>query len=323
MNKSSSRHTHQQIGYNSVMMKRTSALFRAMRPNQWLKNLVVYIPIVFNGELFNLQAFMLSTLTFAVFCLMSSASYLLNDIVDLPYDRQHPVKKFRPIASGELPVADASFALFLLVLTSITVALSIRISLGIVITLFFLVHVAYTFYIKRYILFDIFTIAFSFMLRLLGGEIITGYHVPVWLWLTTFFFALFIASVKRHSEFVNQGTKTRAVLSQYSNELLLFLVTSFSVLSIVSYSMYAFVERLPHIRTSLSLYLEPILRSPDTRKWFMVTIPFVVFGIARYAQLLYAQRKGEEPEHLVTHDRVLLGTIFLWGMVLVILIYVI
>lgn len=304
-------------------MRRVTALFRAMRPNQWIKNLVVFVPIIFNGELFNPSAFILSFITFVIFCMMSSASYLLNDIIDLPFDRQHPIKKMRPIASGELPIADATFALFILVLVSITLALSLRISLGIVVTLFFLTHVLYTFYLKQYTLFDIFTIAVSFMLRLLGGEIISGYHVPIWLWLTTFFFALFIASVKRHSEFVNQGTKTRAVLAKYSNELLLFLVTSFSVLSIVSYSMYTFVERIPHINTQLSTFLAPLLRSPDNRKWFMLTIPFVVFGIARYAQLLYAKRQGEEPEKLVTHDRVLLTTIFLWGLTLVILIYVI
>ncbi len=299
------------------------ALFQALRPNQWVKNLVVYVAILFTGKLFDPQLFLYSTGAFLIFCAISSASYLLNDIVDLPLDRKHPRKRFRSLASGAIGIQDASFMLFILLLGSITSALSIRIALGIVVTIFFLIHVAYTFVLKRYMLFDIFAISISFMLRLFGGELISGYHVPVWLWLTTFFFSLFIASVKRHSEFVNQGNIAREVLGKYTNELLQFLVNAFAVLSIISYAFYSFVEKPPHIRTSLTSIVEPVLRSPDTRKWFMLTIPFVVFGIARYAQLLYAQRQGEEPERLATHDRILVTTIVLWAIVLITLIYVI
>lgn len=304
-------------------VNRMSALFRALRPNQWVKNLVVYVAIVFNGKLFDPEMFMLSTVAFVIFCAISSASYLLNDIVDLPLDRKHPRKRFRPLASGLIGIQDASFMLFVLLLGSITAALSIRVALGILVTAFFLLHALYTFVLKRYMLFDVFAISISFMLRLFGGELITGYHVPAWLWLTTFFFSLFIASVKRHSELVNQGDKAREVLSKYTNELLQFLVNAFAVLSIISYAFYSFVEKPPHIRTSLTSILEPVLRSPDTRKWFMLTIPFVVFGIARYAQLLYAQKQGEEPERLATHDRILVTTIVLWAFILVILIYAI
>jgi len=298
-------------------------LFKAMRPNQWVKNFVVYVAILFNGQLFNGPLFLTSTYAFLIFCAISSASYLLNDIIDLPYDKLHPVKKKRPLASGKVSLADASFAMFLLVLIALTGSLTLRIAFGSIIFIFFLIHVLYSTVLKRQILFDIFAISFSFMLRLFGGELITGYHVPIWLWLTTFFFSLFIASVKRHSEYINQGSKTRPVLTKYTNELLMFLVNAFAVLSIFSYSFYAFVEKPPHIRTKLSYILEPIFRSADTRKWFMLTVPFVVFGVARYAQLLYEQRQGEAPEKLVTQDKTLIVTILLWALVLVSLIYVI
>lgn len=298
-------------------------VFKSMRPNQWVKNFVVYIAILFNGQLFNDDLFLKSTYAFILFCIISSASYLLNDIIDLPYDRLHPVKRKRPLASGKITLADASFTMFLLALIALTGGLSLRIAFGIIIFVFFIIHVLYSTILKRHILFDIFAISASFMLRLFGGELITGYHVPVWLWLTTFFFSLFIASVKRHSEFINQGGKTRPVLTRYTNELLMFLVNAFAVLSIFSYSFYAFVERPPHIRTKLSYVLEPIFRSADTRKWFMLTVPFVVFGIARYAQLLYEHRQGEAPEKLVTQDKTLIVTIMLWALVLISLIYII
>ncbi len=297
-------------------------IFRAMRPNQWIKNLVVYTAIVFNGQLFDSTLFSYSTYAFIIFCATSSASYIFNDLVDAPLDRKHPQKRHRPIPSGQLSIADATFVMFLLVIFSIIAALFLRIGLAILVLLFFILHVAYSLYLKKQILFDIFAISGSFMIRLFAGEMITGYHVPIWLWLTVFFFSLFIASVKRHSEFINQGTRTRPVLKLYTQELFAFLVNSFAVMTIFAYSFYTFLEKPPHIRTTLSELIEPIFRAAETRKWFMLTIPLVVFGITRYAQLLYEQQQGEQPEKIISKDLVLIGTIFLWGLILVSLIYI-
>jgi len=160
------------------------------------------------------------------------------------------------------------------------------------------------------------------MIRLFAGEILTGYHVPVWLWLTVFFFSLFIASVKRHSEFINQGASTRDVLKSYTTQMLQFLVTTFAAMTIIAYSLYSFVEEPPHIRTKLSILIEPFFKSAETRKWFLLTIPFAVFAIIRYAQLLYEYREGEAPEKIITRDRILIITLGLWGLILIGLIYV-
>ena len=305
-----------------MMFTRAYFLFKAARPTQWLKNVVVYTAILFNGKLFEPELFINYTIAFVLFCTISSASYIFNDIVDAPYDRKHPIKKNRPIASGELPIADATFTLFILVILAITVGLYVRISLGILIFVFFSLHVAYTLYLKKQTLLDIFSISASFMIRLFAGEFITGFHVPIWLWLTVFFFSLFIASVKRHSEYINEGTNTRPVLKDYTEQLLFFLVNAFSVMTVFSYSFYTFLEKPPHIRTSMSEFFSPLFRTDEPRKWFMLTIPFVVFGIARYAQLLYEHREGEAPEKVITRDKVLIATVLLWGLSLLSLIYV-
>lgn len=297
-------------------------LFKAARPTQWLKNSVVYIAILFNGKLFDPQLFWYSTYTFLVFCAISSASYLFNDIVDAPLDRKHPAKRFRPIASGKLALPDATFALFLLIITTITASLFLRVSLAILVIAFFLLHVLYSLYLKKQVLFDIFAISASFMIRLFAGELITGYHVPIWMWLTVFFFSLFIASVKRHSELINQGLKTRDVLKDYTSQMLQFLVTTFAAMTIIAYALYSFVEEPPHIRTKLSVLIEPFLRSAETRKWFMLTVPFAVFAIMRYAQLLYEHREGEAPEKIITKDKILIATLGLWGLILITLIYI-
>ncbi|MFA6005774.1 MAG: UbiA prenyltransferase family protein, partial [Patescibacteria group bacterium] len=297
-------------------------IVRAGRPNQWIKNLIVYTAILFNAKLFELPLLVNSTFAFIILCMISSASYMINDIIDAPLDRLHPTKKNRPIASGKVSMQDATFVLFLLIILALTSALFLRIGLAIIIIIFFGLHVTYSLYLKKHILFDLFGISLSFMLRLFAGEVVTGYHVPIWLWLTTFFFALFIASVKRHSEFINQGTKTRPALKNYSEQLFLFLVNSFSVLAIVSYSMYAFVEKPPHIGSKLSGMFQSILRTEEPRKWFTLTVPLVVFGVSRYAQLLYEKRQGEQPERIITRDFVLMATILVWGILLVGLIYI-
>lgn len=303
--------------------KRLYYIFKACRPNQWLKNLIIFTSLIFNGELFNPGLFVNTVYAFAIFCLISSASYILNDLVDLPFDQKHPQKKMRPLASGKLSIQDATFALLILVILSISLGLSIRVSFGLLVFVFFILHVAYSLVFKKHMLFDIFMIALSFMVRLFAGEMITGLHVPIWLMLTTFYFSLFIASVKRHSEFINQGIKTRQVLKNYTNEMLSFLVNSFAVMSIFAYSFYAFLERPPHIKTKLTELIQPLSGQTDEpRKWFMLTIPLVVFGVARYAQLLYERREGEQPEKVITKDRVLIGIILFWGIAMVSLIYV-
>jgi 4-hydroxybenzoate polyprenyltransferase len=305
-----------------VNVEKVKNIIIAGRPNQWVKNLIIFTPLLFSGKLFTLGSLIPTIIGFGIFCLLSSTSYILNDIIDYPYDKKHPAKRKRPIAAGTLSIPDATFVVFVLSLTSLTLALWFSIPFFFVAFVFLVLHFFYSLYFKTKPILDIFAISFSFMLRAFAGQVITGYHIQIWLILTIFFISLFIAAVKRHAEFVNQGEKTRSALHNYRESLLLFLSSTFATLTITTYSLYTFLERPPIIKTPLSEAVASLLPDFEARKWFMVTIPLVVYGIARYGQLLYTRDQGEAPEKIITQDKPLLTTMFLWGIIVVSLIYI-
>lgn len=305
-----------------MAISKLRAIVVAARPNQWVKNMVVFTSIVFSGNLFSYDLFLLSLFGFVIFCLLSSTSYILNDVIDYPYDRKHPQKKLRPVASGELSIPDATFAVFVLSLIALIASLFFSIPFFIVALVFLLLHFFYSLYFKRYPVLDVFTISFSFMLRTFAGQVLTGYHIQIWLILTIFFISLFIATVKRHSELVIHGRETRLALYHYKEHLLNFLTTTFATLTITTYSLFTFLEDPPLAKTQLSQFFKDLYPNVQLRKWFMITIPLVVYGIARYAQLLYEKEQGEAPEKIITQDRPLIFTILAWGLIVISLIYI-
>ncbi|OGK13910.1 hypothetical protein A3A93_06030 [Candidatus Roizmanbacteria bacterium RIFCSPLOWO2_01_FULL_38_12] len=329
------------------MKKKLLVYARALRVNQWIKNLIVFAPILFTGKLFDPRLFTQSTYAFLIFCLLSSTSYILNDIIDYNYDKKHPMKKYRPIASGAITIPQATFIVFILTVISLLISLSFSISFFFLAVIFLLLHFFYSLYLKRYPVVDIFTISLSFVLRTWGGVVATGYHVPIWLIMTIFFISLFMATIKRHAELVTQGEGTRISLYRYKNHLLYFMATTFASLTIVSYAMYTYTLYIDPSQQTIfrdnsvcdRLYMsaedvdeceeQDIIRiipelfpNLEARKLMMITIPFVVYGIARYAQLLYEREEGERPEKIITTDKPLLATIFLWTTAIVLLIYI-
>ncbi len=305
-------------------MKRTKLLLylKALRVNQWIKNLAVFIAALFSGNLFVGEVLYQSFYAFIVFCLLSSVSYVLNDIIDFPYDKKHPFKKNRPIASGQITIGEATFIVFILSLFTLIIALFFSIKLFLLSFAFLLLHLFYSLYLKRFPVFDIFAISFSFMLRTFAGEVATGYHISIWLLLSVFFGSLFIATVKRHAELLKHGAETRSSLSFYKEHLLDFLTNTFATTTIIAYASYSYFERLPSISTPLTQNFSQLFPGFEARKWLMITIPFIVYGIARYAQLLYEKDEGERPETIILKDKPLVTTVFLWGLSVVLLIYV-
>lgn len=303
--------------------QRILTLGRAMRVNQWIKNLVVFIAIIFSGKLFDGNLLLITLYAFFVFCALSSTSYLLNDIIDYPYDRKHPVKKNRPIASGEIKIPEATFLVFIMTLASLIVSLFFSIGFFFLALTFILLHFLYSLYLKKHAVVDIFTISLSFMIRTFAGEVVTGYHIPIWLLLTIFFVSLFMATVKRHAELVSQGRETRESMIFYKEHLLDFLTNAFATATIMSYAFYTYFEKPPEANTVISDAFKIIFPDFEARKWMMITIPLVVYGIARYAQLLYEKTEGERPEKIITTDKPLITTIFLWGLTIVAMIYLI
>jgi len=283
--------------------------FYALRINQWVKNFVIFTAIIFSGKLFNPDLLLKSFNAFFIFCLLSSTSYVLNDIIDYPYDRKHPIKKFRPIASGDLSMPEATFIVFVLSLVSLILALFFSLPFFFLSLFFILLHFFYSFILKKQPVIDIFTISFSFMIRTFAGEVATGFHIPIWLLLTIFFGSLFMASVKRHAELVAHGIKARLSLYRYKEHFLDFLTYTFGTATIIAYSTYAYVEKPPQAETEFSKFFNHIFPGFEARKWLMITIPLVVYGVARYAQLLYEKAEGESPERTITTDVPLIVTI--------------
>lgn len=302
-------------------VKRLRIYARAFRLNQWIKNLVVFTAIIFSGKLFEPQLFLNTLYAFAVFCLLSSTSYVLNDVIDYHYDRKHPFKKFRPIASGEISIAQATFLVFTLTFISLVISLFFSVPFFLLSLFYILLHFFYSLYLKKHPVIDIFTISFSFMIRTFAGEVVTGFHIPSWLLLTIFFISLFMATVKRHAELKVQGQGTRESLYQYKAHFLDFLTYTFASATFIAYATYTYVEKPPQVFGPFSEHIHRLAPSFEAKRWMMVTVPLVVYGIARYAQLLYEREEGERPEKIITTDVPLMVTIFLWGTVVVGLIY--
>lgn len=297
------------------------ALIYAIRPHQWVKNLSLFAAIIFTGQLFNPSLFILTTLGFIVFCMLSSASYLLNDIIDAPLDRLHPDKKHRPVASGQLSVSFAFEAMALFILVSLIFAFILSTSFFITAVSFLALHIAYSTFLKKHALLDILSISVSFILRVLAGEVLTGFHISVWLLMTVIFLSLYIATSKRKSELELSGVSTRPSLRHYRERLLDFYGSTFANATLITYSLFAYLDN-PPIFANIGGILKEVDPTLLGRKWMMISVPFVIVGIMRYAQLIYERQAGEKPERLLTSDLPLIISILGWGLTVIFIIYV-
>lgn len=303
-------------------MPKIPPTFVALRPNQWVKNFIVFASIIFTGKLFEPHYLLLTIAGFLIFCAISSASYVLNDLIDLQHDRMHPEKKNRPLASGEVTPGRAMETSFLLLFFGLIAALLLSPIFFLVAATFSLLHILYSTYLKKFAVLDILAIAFSFILRAFAGEILTGYHLPFWLFMTILFVALFIASTKRHSELLRQGTTTRPSLFQYKEHLLDFYTSMFGSTAIIAYALFTFMEGPPQFTTPTRSFLSNFIPPALDRKWLIITIPFVIYGLMRYAQLAYEGKQGERPEKIITSDIPLIVSILCWGIAIIIILYV-
>ncbi len=292
-----------------------------VRSYQWVKNFVVFAAIVFSGKLFDADLFFRSLFAFFIFCLVSSVSYIINDVIDAPADRRHPHKKNRPIAAGLISEKQALLIALTMALTALVAAYIFQ-PLFFWLTLGFLaLQVAYSTILKSYAVIDIFAISVSFMIRALAGLVVTGYHIPVWLFLTIFFVSLFIAAIKRNAELSLSGSDARHTLAKYNQNFLNFLIYTFSTAAIIAYSMYSYIEQPPQVETALSKILAELLPGIEGRKLMTATIPLVVYAIARYGQLFYTRVEGERPEKLLVTDWPLMLAVGLWGFLVIAFIY--
>jgi 4-hydroxybenzoate polyprenyltransferase len=274
------------------------ALIKAIRLKQTPKNLFVFAAIVFAGKLTDLHRLERVVLTFFLFCAACSSIYLLNDILDVEQDRQHPKKRHRPIASGALPIPIACVASALLGIGSVTASAALSPLLGVTISIYLALQIAYCVSLKHVVLLDVFSIAFGFVLRAVGGGVVVQLHISHWLLLCTLMLALFMGFGKRRQELVLLGThagRHRAILDEYSLPFLDQLINIVTGVTIVCYSVYS-VE-------SETAILHPHL-------W--LTVPFVMYSVCRYLYLVFQKGWGGAPEEVLAKDRSLQMAMVLW-----------
>ncbi len=305
-------------------MDKLKLIFKATRVTQWIKNVVLFAPIVFSGLLFLPGYFITVVWAAFLFCLLSSSIYIFNDIVDAPKDRLHPFKKKRPIASGELPLPIAVFMFMTLLLVSLW--------LGAITSSFFFVtqlgylglNILYTIWWKTIPIVDVFVIAAGFVLRVYAGSFVVNAHMDVWFLLTVISASLFLAVGKRRSEMTlmaGHGGNSRTALVHYTPALLDAYTSMFANTTWLTYALFTFLHPPFQADGKILKLLSLLPRTLVAEKWLMATVPIVIFGIMRYMQLIYEKNEGESPHKVLMGDKTLLGTVVLWGLMVLLMIY--
>lgn len=279
---------------------RLPALIRAMRPLQWTKSSLVFAPLLFDRKVFELGSFARCVAAAAIFCVISGAIYLLNDVRDIEADRLHPRKRFRPIAAGEISERTATSAAIGFFAIGLIGALAIRPPFTLVIVGYIVLMVAYNNWLKELVILDVFAIATGFVLRAAGGAVAIAVPISPWLYVCTMLGALFIGFGKRRNELDTLdglATKHRSSLSLYSLQLLDQIIAIISSAILMAYSLYTFdASNVPNNHA------------------MMLTIPFVMYALFRYLYLIYQKKQGGSPEVLLISDRPMLFCIVAWGL---------
>jgi 4-hydroxybenzoate polyprenyltransferase len=284
-------------------------LVLSLRPEQWTKNLLVFAGVLFGRRLLDPAAVMIAGATFLVFCALSGAVYLFNDVADREADREHPLKGARPIASGDLSTRVALIAAGVLGAAALAASIAIRPALGAVSAAYLILLVLYSTVLKHIVIVDVLTIAAGFVLRAVAGAVAVAVPIGHWLLVCTTLLALFLALSKRRHELTllaDGATGHRRILEEYSPYLLDQMVSVVTASTLVAYVSYATsaetAERLGTDRLGL-------------------TIPFVLYGIFRYLYLVHQKRGGGSPAEMLLTDRPLLACVALWTACVIVILY--
>jgi 4-hydroxybenzoate polyprenyltransferase len=278
-----------------------TALLRSMRPRQWAKNTFIFAPLVFDQKLTQLDALLPTLAGFVLLCAASSAVYLVNDLADVEADRKHPQKRYRPIAAGTLSPSVAMASAAILFFLTLALSLLLSAAFALIVATYIVTNLLYSFRLKHVPIIDVLILASGYVLRVAAGVVLVNVErFSPWLYICTTLLALFIGFGKRRAEMVllaDGANEHRRVLDGYTVPFLDQLIVIVSACAIMAYSLYTFsAENLPD------------------NHFMMLTIPFVMYGIFRYLQLIHVQSAGGAPDELVLSDKPLLVTILLWGL---------
>jgi 4-hydroxybenzoate polyprenyltransferase len=279
-----------------------------MRPRQWTKNGFIFFALIFDKQLFLIDPLLRTIAGFALFCLISSAVYLLNDIADVEADRNHPEKKMRPIASGKLPMNVAWTAAITLAVVALALGYLLSPIFDLFLAIYLVINILYSLWLKHISILDVLIVSSGFVLRVGAGvALITVERFSPWLYMLTVLFSLYIGLGKRRAEMnllAQEASAHRKVYEGYTIPLLDQYITIVSGMTIVAYSLYTFSA--PNL--------------PDSHT-MMLTIPFVVYGIFRYLQLIQSGHAAGSPDEVALKDRPLQLTVLLWGLAVIAIFY--
>lgn len=276
------------------------ALVRLMRPHQWLKNMFVFVGLLFGHAWHDAEIVLQVTMAFAAFCLVSSAVYIVNDIVDREQDRLHPKKNRRPLVTGHVSVSAAALLAALLCISGLGLAYLSSPAVLLLLLGYVLMNIAYTLWLKHVVILDVFIIAAGFMLRILAGTLGVDIQPSQWLLLCGLMVTLFMGFTKRRAEIIalnEDKVAHRRVLEHYSPVLLDKMIVITASGLIMSYSLYTMNADTIRIHNTSNL---------------IFTVPFVIYGVFRYIYLLHHQRQGGDPSHDLVRDHHLAIAVSAW-----------
>jgi 4-hydroxybenzoate polyprenyltransferase len=284
-------------------------LLIAIRPAQWIKNLLVFAGLLFGMRLFDLPSVVRALAAFGIFCGLSSIVYLVNDIMDRESDRRHPLKARRPIASGALPAPIAGAAAAVLSITTLAASVALGGRFVVVALSYLLLQGLYSGRLKHIVIIDVLTLSGGFVLRAIAGAVAINVGFSHWLLVCTTLLAVFVALAKRRHEIVllaDAAASHRPILGEYNAYLLDQMIAVVTASTLIAYMFYTV--------------------SPETQQkfgthWLGVTIPFPLYGIFRYLFLVHRRAGGGSPADLLLTDRPLLICVALWALTVAILIY--
>lgn len=287
-------------------------LIRTMRPRQWTKNVVIFAGIVFDGQLFAQEAFLRVVFAFGLLCVIAGSVYIINDLVDIESDRQHPVKRYRALPSGRLPVNFAVIAAVLLPTTALVSAWLLNERFAITLASYLVLQILYSFWLKQVVILDVMSIAAGFVLRVAAGIVVVGgIQFSPWLFSCVGLLALFLAIGKRRGEFLMLGDSAgsvRSTLKYYNLALLddmMRIVLTSTLITYILYTIEAQTIKIVNINAAL------------------ITVPFVIYGVFRYLYLIHVEGEGSAPDEVLLRDRPLQLAICAWAFTFIVLLYII
>ena len=288
--------------------KRVNAIIKMMRPKHWVKNIFVFAPMFFSATI-SIDTLAITVFVFIAFSLIASSVYIFNDIFDRENDRQHPVKRFRPLPSGELEVPLAAVVSALLFSASFSFSFTINKNIAYLIMLYAIINILYSIWLKHIVIIDVFCVASGFVLRILAGAIAANVRASPWILICTLLLALFMALGKRRHELIlleGESTNHRIVLGEYTPYLVDQLIAVITPLTVISYVLYTLDHKT--IERFGSDYL-------------FVTAGFVMLGVFRYLYIIHKRDLAGSPVELIFRDRPFLVIIFVWMVSVLLAIY--